>query len=247
MALSIESSIENGFNNTKEKNGLIFIGIFFVLDLIINLLFNNLFNPDIPSNFTSTSPETGMRIFNKFISELFSLEIIMVGLIGFLVYEIVIIAALRSFAQDNVHEVQKQFFTRNIGATLLNVIVGGILFTAVVGFGLILLIIPGIFLAISLGFWIIYVAVEDKNFIESLKESWNLTKDNRLSIFGLLVILLVIFILAGMAVGIIIYFVNIFGGVMNPISDILGRLLNGFMIVFELSVLIEAYKQLKED
>ena len=61
----------------------------------------------------------------------------------------------------------------------------GILYILIVGGGLLALIIPGIFLAIKLFFYDYLILLDNKGIIESLKESWRITKGNFWKIMGL--------------------------------------------------------------
>lgn len=83
------------------------------------------------------------------------------------------------------------------GPHLLNAILATIIYFAAVMIGLVLLIIPGIYIAIRLGAHQILIVDQKMGPIEALKESWEITRGNVLSMIGLgLVGLLVI--IAGM-------------------------------------------------
>lgn len=58
------------------------------------------------------------------------------------------------------------------------------IYPVVVGIGLIFLIVPGIILAIGLYFAQYYIAENRTGFAEAFRSSWEITKGNRLKIFG---------------------------------------------------------------
>jgi uncharacterized membrane protein len=72
-----------------------------------------------------------------------------------------------------------------------NVVAGFLVGLAVVG-GLILLIIPGIYIAVRLMFFTYYIIDKDAGIIDSLKMSWELTKNGVMNLFLLALIFLAI-------------------------------------------------------
>lgn len=80
------------------------------------------------------------------------------------------------------------------GSKLVPAILASILFYLMVIVGMFLFIIPGIYLAIRFGFFTQAIVEKGLGPIESLKYSWNLTKQNGLSLFGFYVLsILIIF------------------------------------------------------
>ena len=110
--------------------------------------------------------------------------------------------------------------------------------------GFIAFVIPEFFLLVNLYFWNVFVIVENQNFIEGFKRSWNLTQGNRLELFGLGVIL--------------VFAALIFGGVFTLLGGLLEialgtttakifeQLPNAFISAFSVATLAQAYNQLRE-
>ena len=107
-------------------------------------------------------------------------------------------------------------------------------------FGTIALIVPGIFLAVSLIFTQIFVAVEDEGPFEALSSSWSLAKGNRFPLFGLGVVLFVISLLVTIPATVLTFVVPTAGTLLNYVAS-------GFVSIFSLAVLVNAYHQLNTE
>ena len=101
-----------------------------------------------------------------------------------IVSTVVGIGVLRTFVSDETERVPLENFTRNVVMALLNLLLGGIAYAIILVAGFMAFIIPGFFLLVSLYFWNVFVIVEDQNFVEAFKSSWNLTQGNRLELLG---------------------------------------------------------------
>jgi hypothetical protein len=106
--------------------------------------------------------------------------------------------------------------------------------------GFVALIIPGIFLLVSLIFTQVYVAVEDEGPFEALSSSWSLAKGNRFPLFGLGVVLFVISLLVTIPATILTF-------VSPTVGTLLNYIVSGFVSIFSLAVLVDAYHQLDTD
>jgi len=101
------------------------------------------------------------------------------------------VVTIRTFVSD-----AKQRFPdgvdRRFGWVLLNALVAGIVVDIATFVGAIFLVIPGIYVAVALYFVQFEVIVEDKGVIDALSDGWALTAGERLRVFLLLVVVLVI-------------------------------------------------------
>jgi len=119
---------------------------------------------------------------------------------------------------------------------LIALIVQGI----AVAIGFVALFIPGLFLLVSLIFTQVFVAVEGEGPFEALSSSWSLAKGNRFPLFGLGVVIFVISLLASIPTGIVTVF--------SPaVGTLLTYVVSGFVSIFSLAVMIDAYQQLKSE
>jgi uncharacterized membrane protein len=119
----------------------------------------------------------------------------------------------------------------------LNFFVGTIVFGIIVAIGLVFLVIPGIFLLVTLAFWAVFVAVDDRNFIEGMQESWALTRGSRFQLFLLGLAVVLVNILVSVVFGI--------GGLTGGVAEVLVTEFSGAVTtIFSLATLAAAYNQL---
>lgn len=237
MSLDIGDAIKNGFKDTFTRNGLIFAGLTYLLTIlssagtqsaIHNLGFaSSTFSQQNPLPLALGGP-TALWAAISFIAFIGTVWLSM--------------AIIRSFANRETETLNTDYFKRNAVLTLLNLIIGGLAFGLAVFLGLIFLIIPGVFLAVSLIFWNVYVAAEDQNFIEGFRNSWDLARGNRIELFLLGLVVVVI----GLVVGIAFEIPTTLLGFLSPtIGALLSQVVNAFTTVFGLATLVSAYNQLR--
>lgn len=239
MAVDIGQAVQEGGKRTIAKNGLYFVAIFWVLSIISELMGNTIardtmpqvpvgMGPGSPMGSPAVGPSLGV---SPGIAGVVSL---VAGLIALTVFA----AALRTFVAGETETIPSEYFTRNLVWMLINLIIGGFIFSLVVLIGLFFLIIPGIFLLVSLFFWNLYVVVEDQNFIDGFQNSWTLTKGNRISLFILGVIVVII---AAVISGVFGFPQLLIGGVIGLVIAELG---SAFGTVFTVATAARTYQQL---
>ena len=195
MTVNVEQSLKEGFKRTISRNGLLLIVVWALVGSVSLLAYNSWF----ASLFTSLPTQPMLIGPTLDISPLFAgVATVVLYLISF----VVMAGALRTFVTDERRTLPGNYFTRNLGWMLVNLIVGYVLFFFVLWIGFILLIVPGIFLLVSLFFWFVIVVVEDRNFYDAFQESWALAKGNRWSLLGVgLAVTVVGWVLMGIPMG----------------------------------------------
>lgn len=239
MSVDIGQAIEQGGKRTLARNGLYFVVIVWVLGIVNGLVGNTMarnafqqmpggMGPGMGPGAGAVGPGLGLSPITAGVLS------IVVGL----VLAVVGAAALRTFVTEETETIPGEHFTHNLVWMLVNLIVGGIVFGIAVAIGLVLLVIPGLFLLVSLFFWNLYVVVEDQNFIEGFQNSWALTSGNRIMLFVLGVVVVII----GGVVGLI------FGAPRFLLPGIIGlavaQLGSAFGTVFGIATAARTYKQL---
>ncbi len=127
--------------------------------------------------------------------------------------------------------------TEALPKTVVFLIVAGIIQALAIAIGFVLLIIPGLFILTSLYFTQVYIAVEGEGPLEALSSSWALSKGDRFSIFGLILVLGVIGALSAV-VGQLV-------SVVNPVAgSLLALVISGVLTIFTTGALVDAYHQL---
>ncbi|RDZ91371.1 hypothetical protein DEQ92_22740, partial [Haloferax sp. Atlit-6N] len=109
----------------------------------------------------------------------------------FLVLQYMALVATRILVGGYERTIPNDLLTRNIPLAIVNLFVGGIVYSALVVIGSIL-VIPGIIAYLAFVFMTVYIAVEDENFVAALGDSWSLTRGNWLRLFLLFVVIGVI-------------------------------------------------------
>jgi hypothetical protein len=237
MDLDIEAALRGGFDRLVARNGLLFAGLFAVLGLVASLLSADLsaalYSQYVPAAQAQAQSQVGPRL---------GLPLAVAGgglLVLMLAQLVASVAAIRTFVSDERRRIVGSYFTRRIGWVALNLVVGGFVFGFVVVLGFVALILPGLFLLVSLFFWNFHVAVEDESFVAGLSTSWSLTKGNRLRLFALGVIVVVLSMIVSMA--------GSAAGVAAPeiVSVVVSSLLSGPLAVFSTATGADAYNQLR--
>ena len=232
MSLNIGRALQEGIARTLSRAGLLLAVVWFVLGLLNQLAYNSAIAgvlPDVPNQPMATLGPT------------LPLSPTAAGAVVFVLYLgsfVVVAAALRTFVTEETDTIPTEHFTRNLVLMLVNLIVGGIVYGIAVAIGLVLLIIPGIFIAVSLFFWNVYVIVEDQNFVESFQNSWALTSGNRLMLFVLGVVVVIVVAVVG----------GIFGVATAVLPGIVGlafaQIGSAFTSVFAVATAARTYLQL---
>jgi len=251
MSFEIGEPIEEGFDRLTERNGLLFVGLFvaiglissvFAADFVSTLIADAIESGDIdPADIdTSNNPLLG----DDPTEPLFGLPIA-VSLVGMaaslLAHASVAIAAARTFVGEETDRIPREHFTRKLGWSLLNLVVGGILFGIAVGIGFVFLIVPGFFLLVSLYFWPFAVVVDDESFVGGFARSWTLTSGNRIALFvlGLIVVLVT---------GVVSSIGTAVSAPLPPIAGVLvSGVFSGATFVFTVAVAARAYRQLQRE
>lgn len=160
-------------------------------------------------------------------------------LVAVVVQMLLYVGAIRWFVEaDPSSPLRPDLFTRRILWTVGNLIVGGIIFGVAVGFGFLLLFVPGVFLLVALYFFSFEIIVEGENGLDALVNSWNLTKGDRLELFSIGVVFLLV-----QAVVFVVYFAVLLA---NPVGGALVNVvLGGMVMVFSQAVGAAAYNQLR--
>lgn len=188
MPINHTRILKQGYRRSSERNGLILMGIIFVITILNRLVGIGMSQLTVSQQFISERFQVDQTVL---LSLIVGGAVVLVLDIALLV---VSIAAIRVFVSDETERLPRAYFTRNMVWAAINVVIGTIVFGMTVALGFVALIVPGIFLFVALAFWTIYVAVEDQNFIEAFRSSWELTSGDRLSLFGLGVV--VVFLIA---------------------------------------------------
>ena len=230
MSMNVTAVLKDGANRSMKRNGLMLMAILFVLSTLSGLLGAGIAQYAPNGELVTAAEPNALFVLPPLLAGVLSLVIGIASLV-------VSIAAVRVFVSDETEHLAREHFTRRMGWAALNVFVGAIVFGIVVGLGFVALVVPGIFLLVTLAFWTVFVAVEDRNFVEGFRDSWGLTKGHRLKLLalGLAVVLLAIVVNAVFSIGFVL------GGV---VGIVLAQVGSAIVSVFSTAALAAAYRQL---
>jgi hypothetical protein len=256
MSLDIGSALSRGFDRTIKKNGLILIGLFAVLNVLQSVVSASIFQQFVENIYdqlladaSSQEARDAIREAQGQLGDAFPLAFLdgvpvgalAVGWVALALVGLVLnIGAIRTFVSDQTERLPSENFTRRFLWTVLNLIAGFILYGIIVAIGFVFLVIPGIFFAVALFFYNYEIIVNEKNAIEALSRSWDLTSGNRLLLFALGFI----FLLLGQLIG---FVVGIFLPGTSAVGSVLSTLVSTVVTVFGIATAAQAYNQLRQD
>ncbi|MXV62006.1 hypothetical protein GS429_08025 [Natronorubrum sp. JWXQ-INN-674] len=223
MVFHIIDAMTDGFDRTRERNGLLFVAAFAVLALLGAFVTPTNLGPT-----TGTAPTLGLI---DVVTGLLSIAISIATLVAAIV-------ALRTFASDERETIPREFLRHNIGLATLNAFVGSVVFVLLVVAGSALLLVPGLFVLVTLYYWSVFVAVEDQNFVAAFRSSWELTKGSRIRLFGLGVAVIAI----GLAVTAVVGLPALLIG--GAIGVALTQIGTAIVTVYTIATTARAYDQL---
>lgn len=243
MSLNIGSALSEGLDRALSRNGL----VLFLLTGVIGLISVALSQTQLRDQFqqlSATNPELVRQLqeipfFGAQLTPPFPLALPISGTVAQVLSllmafpnEIVLLIAARTFVSNQTEGLFEP--TRNLPLATLNAVIGGIVVIVLVSVGTLLLVLPGLFLAVSFLFFREEVAVEDKNLIDAITDSYALVKGDRFAVLGLILVLAVIGLVVNLVAGVIP------GVVGTLVSVVVGAALT----VFSAAVVARAYRQL---
>ncbi len=250
MSLDISDALSDGLDRTFQRNGLLLAVVFVVFGIADAVAGQTLAAAtarfveqtvsQLPSD-ASTAPAVTTLPSAEATPLSLPLPLpVALGLVAVLAFvaEAVRIVAVRTLVSDETETIPDEFVSRNLLSATLNGFVGGLVVLILVGVGLVFLVVPGVFLALSFFFVRQEIAVEDKNFIDALSASWELTSGHRLQLFGLALVVFVIGLVVT-GVGSLVGFAGV-----PLLTTVVTVLLGSVTIVFGVAVTSRAYVQL---
>ncbi|WP_424001327.1 hypothetical protein ACOZ4I_16070 [Haloarcula salina] len=237
MALQISAALSEAAHRLLSRTGAILLGAFLVLMLGFQAMFNTMV--------AVVLTDMGYEEVRTALPLVLDLPLAVAGAgitLGILLSAYLSIVAFRTFIAGARDSFPTGAFTRNIPLALVNLAVGGFVYSLLVFVGSLLLLIPGIFAYVVFIFMAPYIVEEDRNFVSALKASYRLTEGERLALFGLILI-----VVAGAGlVGGVIGFVG--GLALSPASSqLLNVVIQVPVSLYVTAVMAVAFQQLRDD
>lgn len=152
------------------------------------------------------------------------------------------LVATRTFVARADDAFPEGALTRNVPLAMVNIVVGGFVYGLAVFVGSIFLLVPGIIAYLAFLFMMPYIAVEDRNFVAALRESYRLSRGHWLMLFVLVVILVGISAVIGGVSGLVF-------GLLLPlsVSQFVTVFIQAPISLYLLAVIAAVFNQLRED
>lgn len=243
MSLDVIQALTEGIERTVSRNGLLFVAAFALLSVLTAVATDSAL---LAMNELAASTE-GIDPSNLPDETPFGIAVpvsvvVLLGLAGFLATTAASIVAMRVFASEHTGSIPDDPLSHRLAGATVNDVFAEIVAGVLVVIGLLFFIVPGIFLAICFYFTRPFIAVEDEGFIGALTESWRLSRGNRLLLF----VLFAITVLIGLAISVPSLFVSVLFPTFPVIAGVVGLVLGAVATVFGLAVVARAFVQLRE-
>jgi hypothetical protein len=260
MTLDIGRAVEEGFSRLTARNGLLLFVVFLLVGVVSAVAQQSLSVAALEA-LVQTAESAGTGTEGAFTPEQLQqlrdqlqtqreaspLAVDVPAIVALslvftfaLVAEAATMVAIRAFASDSADALPTDATDRLLSVTL-NGFIGGIVLAVLVTIGLVLFILPGVFFYVVFVFLRQEIALRDRNFVDALAESYELTKENRLTLFGLVAILVVVSL-----VGLVPAFAATLVGVPSLVATGIGLFVGPVVALFGIAVTTRAYVQLRQ-
>jgi hypothetical protein len=252
MSFDIERALRDGVDRATERNAVFAVALLFALrltDRIVGDSFTERFLvevvqyreilAEIRAEATQPVPDP---FADSFPLALLDLPVEALGAVAFVLFVaglVLDVGFIRTFTGEERDTLPVANFTRNLGWTLLRLVVGTVLYGLAVLVGLVLFVIPGIYLAVALFFFSYEIIVAEKGVLDAFGGSLDLTAGNRLPLFVLGFIFAVLGTVVSGTVGVVLPSTTVAGAVVQIV-------VSSAIAVLGLTVAARAYVQLRD-
>lgn len=260
MSIEISDALKSGFRRAASRNGLVLAIGYLLVTAVYMVGYLGLYFTLLPE-LSSVTTETTASLPSLGIPVPVAGALFVAGLLLITYFNVV---AFRTFVDGAQSSFPAGAFSRNVPAAIANMVAGGITLGIIsvvlvmapamvgelVGVGALSLLgvlvgyVAVLFLSISLAFMPMYIAVEDDSFVAAIRKSWRLTSGNRLSLFLLYLLLVVLIGVSMIPIMIVAAILSAVGGI--AVAAVLFVAVFGFVTVFQLAVLAAAFQQLRD-
>jgi hypothetical protein len=235
MSLRIGAALQSGLTRLASRAGAALVVAYLVLYAVYQTAFNSLVAAAYARYGLDVSVQTAVDLPLPVAAAVVGVSMVVMSYLS--------VVAVRTFVAGERGGIPRAFLTDGAAWATLNLLVGGFVFMILWVVGLVLLVVPGLFLLVSLVFMTMYVAVENENFVTAMRRSWGLARGNRLSIFGLLVVVLALGFAMGLGFSVLSFAVTLAG--VPELLPLLTAVLTAPVTMYNLAALSAAFDQLR--
>lgn len=233
MTLSLIRAVPDGIRRVMTRTGAIVLSLMIISQLLFFSTANTLLAAIAPVDISS---QIGLTIPVS--------RAIAIGLFGVAVAltAATYVFIARAFARPltELSSLPNDVYTHRIGRASLWMLLSGVIVFTLVMFGFAFFILPGIFLAACFLFVMFTIGVEDRGVISALRQSWVLSRGNRLR----LIVIVLLFGLASVVSGIVPAGLDAANAAI--LSDVTSVILGSTVFVFMYGILAATYLQTSE-
>ncbi|MDL5362652.1 hypothetical protein [Halalkalicoccus sp. NIPERK01] len=248
MSLDVVRVLKEGLDRLASRNGLVFVGVFVLVALVGNVALDSAtvalesLAAELAAEAGQPQPETLPEGSTPLALSLPGSVIVLLLLVWLLAWAATSVVAVRVMASEHTDAIPDDLVSRRLTLATVNEIAARIVVLTLVSVGFAALVLPGIFLAVCFYFVRPLIAIEDRNAIDAMVESWRLSRGDRVAIFLLLLGAVVVYVaisLAGTLGALVLSPVPVAGAV---VSIAVAAVAN----VFWLAVSARAFVQMRE-
>jgi len=238
MTLQLGRAISDGIKRILTPTGGILLVVFLALQLLTQVSINtavvSAFS-DGPAGEMEAALGLTLPVSGTVAGGLFLVAVVLSS-----AYFVVLSRALTRPTID-LSSFPSDLYTRRMGRATLSMFVGGLVVWLAIMVGFVFLLVPGLFLAVCFLFFTFAVGVEDRGIVGALKQSWGLSRGNRLKLTALVIFAGVI----GATSGIVGTIFDIAGAAI--VGELIVNTINSILFIMLYGIIAAAYLQVQDD
>lgn len=238
MTLDIESALTGGVRCAVSRNGAVLAAAYAAVAVVWQVSVNSLFAATV---FADLDEAVGSPTVDAPAPVLTVAAVVMLAVLTH-----VGVVAIRVFVGGHRDSIPSELYTRNAAFAVLNMIVGGIVFSIILLLGTLAFVVPGVIAYVAFAFMSVYVAVEDDNFVAAFRNSWRLTRGHWVRLFALLLVVMIgVGVIAGVVTFATTFGIAVAGG--SDAATLATVVVYAPLWLVIMGVLAEAFTQLRAD
>lgn len=255
MTLDVGRALKEGAERVASRNGALFVGAFLLVSLVGNVALDSA-TVALEALTTELAAETGQPAPESLPESATPLafdlpgSVISMLLVAWLIgWAATSVLAVRVMASEHTSAIPDDLLTRRLTLATLNELVARVVVLTLIGIGFLAFVLPGIFLAICFYFARPLIAIEDRNAIDAMTESWRLSRGDRLAILGVMLGAVAVYIaisLAGSMGTVALSLLPVGGVVVSGAGILVSIAFAAIANVLWLAVSARAFVQLRE-
>lgn len=254
MALDVSQALEEGLDRLASRNGLAFVVAFALIALVGNVALDSAtvaleaLSAELAAETGQPPPTTLPEGATPLALDLPGAVITLLLLVWLLAWAATSVLVVRVMASEHTSEIPDDLLSRRLAFATVNEVFARIVVLTLITLGFVL-IVPGIFLAICFYFVRPLIAIEDRNAIDAMTESWRLSRGDRVAILILLLGAVVVYVaisLAGTLGALALSALPVAGAMVSVVGTVVSIAFAAVANVFWLAVSARAFVQLRE-